>query len=177
MMDTSEAIFTRRSVRQFTGQPIPAEVLSQVLQAGAAAPSGGNLQARNFILVQTGQNLAGLRSLAPGIIGEPQAIIVICLDNRRAAQLGGSGSERHAWMDVGIAVQNILLAAHSQGLGACPIGSFHREAVAAYLDVPAGAQPVLLVALGYAAKPPASPGRRPLAEVCFSEKWEGVYEQ
>jgi nitroreductase len=175
-METSEAIFTRRSVRHFTGQPIPGEILNQILQAGAAAPSGGNLQARNFILVRLPQNLAGLRSLAPGIIGEPQAIIAICLDNRRATELGGSGSERHAWMDVGIAVQNILLAAHSQGLGACPIGSFHREAVSTYLDVPSAAQPVLLVALGYAVKPPASPGRRPLTEVCFSEKWGCPYE-
>lgn len=177
IMETIEAIFTRRSIRHFTTQPLPAELLSQILQAGAAAPSGGNLQARNFILVQSGAHLAGLRSLAPGIIGEPQAIIVICLDNRRATQMGGSSSERHAWMDVGIATQNILLAAHSLGIGACPIGSFHREAVSSYLEIPAGAQPVLLVALGYAVKMPTSPGRRPLAEVGFSEKWGHAYEE
>lgn len=175
-METLEAIFTRRSVRRFTDQPLADELLSQIVQAGAAAPSGGNLQARNFILVRSKPHLASLQSLAPGIIGSPQAIIVTCLDNRRATQLGGSGSERHAWMDVGIAIQNMLLAAHSLGIGACPIGSFHREAVANYLEIPNGVQPVLLVALGYAVQAPTSPGRRPMSEVCFSEKWGQPYE-
>jgi nitroreductase len=57
------------------------------------------------------------------------------------------------------------------GLGACPVGSFHRKAVALFLDLPPHVQLVLLIALGYPQAKPPSRGRRPLGEVCFAERW------
>lgn len=174
-METLEAIFTRRSMRAFTSEPVPDELLRQVLQAGAASASGGNVQAWGFVLVRSAERLAALRSLAPGIIGQPTAVIAICLDSERAARLGGVGGERLAWLDIGLATQNLLLAAHDLGLGACPIGSLHRQGVAAFLDLPPGVQPVLLMALGYPQIKPTSPGRRPLSEVCFLEEWGMPY--
>lgn len=175
-METLEAIFTRRSIRAFTEEPVPEELLRQVLQAGAASASGGNVQAWGFVLVRTPMRLAGLRSLAPGIIGQPTAVIAVCIDVARAARLGGVGNERMAWLDIGLATQNMLLAAHSLGLGACPIGSFHREAVAVFLGLPSGVQTVLLLALGHPKIRPQSPGRRPLSEVCFAEEWSKPLE-
>ena len=174
-METLEAIFTRRSVRSFTSQRIEGELLQQVVQAGAASPSGGNLQAWGFVVVQGVGRLKALHSLAPGIIGEPVAVIVICLDTARASRLGGKGSQETSWIDAGLALENMLLAAHSLGLGACPIGSFHRQSLALFLEMPAGVQPILLLALGYPQVKPTSPGRRPLSEVVFSEKWGALY--
>lgn len=170
-METLDAILTRRSVRAFTTEPVPAELLRQVLQAGAASASGGNVQPWGFVLVRSPERLASLRSLAPGIIGQPTAVVAICLDVERATRVGGAGGERMAWLDIGLATQNLLLAAHSLGLGACPIGSFHREGVVSFLDLPPGVQPVLLMALGYPEIKPTPPGRRPLSEVCFLEEW------
>ncbi len=175
-METLDAILTRRSVRAFTTKPVPDELLHQVLQAGAASASGGNVQPWGFVLVRSAERLAGLRSLAPGIIGQPTAVVAICLDVERATRVGGAGGERMAWLDIGLATQNLLLAAHSLGLGACPIGSFHREGVATFLDLPAGVQPVLLMALGYPEIKPTPSGRRPLSEVCFLEEWGRPYE-
>jgi nitroreductase len=175
-MDTLEAILTRRSVRAFTSEPVPEEMVRQVLQAGAAAPSGGNVQAWGFVLVRSPERLAGLRSLAPGIIGEPAVVIAVCLDGGRAARLGGAGGERLAWLDIGLAIENLLLAVHSLGLGACPVGSFHRQAVAAFLGLPPEVQLVVLLALGYPRIKPTPPGRRPLPEVCFLEEWNTPYE-
>jgi nitroreductase len=176
MMDVLEAIFTRRSVRAFTNQPLEAEALRQVLQAGMAAPSGGNLQAWGFVVVQSPKRLAGLRSLAPGIIGEPAAVIAICLDEERARRLGGTGSEHLARLDIGLATQNMLLAAHALGWGACPIGSFHPQAVSLFLGLPEGVQPILLLALGVPKVKPTPPGRRPPAEIIFTERWGQPYE-
>jgi nitroreductase len=170
-MDVLEAIHTRRSVRRFTPEPVPEPLLEQVLQAGAASASGGNVQPWAFVLVRSPQRLAGLRALAPGIIGQPAAVIAICYDAERAARLGGRGSGEMARLDIGLATQNMLLAAHGLGLGACPIGSFHPQGVAIFLDLPAGVEPILLIALGYPAVRPQPPGRRRLAEVCFSEVW------
>lgn len=175
-METLEAIFSRRSVRAFTDEPVPNELLYQVLKAGAASASGGNVQAWGFVLVRRAERLAALRSLAPGIIGQPTAVIVICLDQERARRLGGAGSEQFMWLDIGLATQNLLLASHALGLGACPVGSFHRRAVATFLDLPPEAHPVLLMVLGYPAIKPTPPGRRSLSEVCFDEEWGTPYE-
>jgi nitroreductase len=175
-METLEAIFTRRSIRAFTRDPVPDELLGQVLRAGASSASGGNVQAWGFVLVRGPERLAALRSLAPGIIGQPTAAIAICLDRERAQRLGGSGGEQLMWLDIGLATQNLLLAAHDVGLGACPIGSFHQRGVAAFLDLPAEVHPVLLLAVGYPATRPSPPGRRPLSEVCFAEEWGNPYE-
>lgn len=176
-MEVLEAIFTRRSVRAFSEQPLEAGALRQVLQAGMAAPSGGNLQAWGFVVVQSPRRLEGLRALAPGIIGKPSAVIAICLDEGRARRLGGSGSESMARLDIGLATQNMLLAAHALGLGACPIGSFHPQAVALFLGLPEGVQPILLLALGYPKVKPTSPGRRPPAEILFAERWGEPYDR
>jgi len=170
-METLEAIHSRRSVRAFTEEPIPEELLRQALQAAAAAASGGNVQPWGFVLVRDPQRLQGLRALAPGIIGQPTALVAICLDAQRAERLGGALGPRLAWIDIGLATQNLLLAAHDLGLGACPIGSFHQQAVAVFLDLPPHVRPVLLIALGHPQAKPPSPGRRPLAEVCFAERW------
>jgi nitroreductase len=170
-METLEAIHTRHSVRAFTEEPVPEELLHQVLKAAAASASGGNVQPWGFVLVRDSQRLQALQALAPGIIGEPTAVVAICLDMQRAEQLGGAMGPKLAWMDIGLATQNVLLAAHDLGLGACPIGSFHRQAVALFLDLPSHVRPVLLIALGYPQAEPPSPGRRPLAEVCFAERW------
>jgi len=175
-METLDAIFTRRSVRAFTAELVSDEVLHQVLGAGAASASGGNVQPWGFVLVRSAERLAGLRSLAPGIIGQPAAAIAICLDIERATRLGGTRDQSMAWLNVGLATQNLLLAAHSLGLGACPIGSFYCAAVATFLGLPADVRPVLLMALGHPAIKPTPPGRRPLAEVCFAEKWGTPYE-
>jgi nitroreductase len=174
-METLEAVFTRRSIREFSQKVIEADLLKQVLQAGAAAPSAGNLQAWGFVVIRSPERLEGLRSLAPGIIGKPAAVVAICIDAGRA-DLQGGGMSSGIWIDVGIALQNMLLAAHSLGLGACPIGSFHHQAVATYLGLPEGVQPALLLALGYPKRKPTSPGRRPLADVLFNEHWGVPYE-
>jgi nitroreductase len=174
-MDALEAIFTRRSVRDFSPAAVPDELLRQVLAAAAASASGGNVQPWGFVLVRSTGRLAGLRSLAPGIIGRPAAVVALCLDHERSARLGGTDGEQIDWINIGLATQNLLLAAHSLGLGACPIGSFHVQAVTAYLGLPAGVEPVLLVALGFPVSPPAPPGRRPLGEVCFEEEWGTSY--
>lgn len=175
-METLQAIHSRRSVRAFTDQPIPEDLLREVLHAAAGAPSGGNVQPWGFVVLRDPHRLKALRSLAPGIIGLPAAVVAICLDVERAERLGGALGPRLAWIDIGLATQNLLLAAHDLGLGACPVGSFHRAAVALFLDLPASVQPVLLIALGYPRVKPAFPGRRPLTEVCFAEQWGSPYE-
>jgi nitroreductase len=175
-METLEAIHSRRSVRAFTAEPIQEAQLRQVLRAATSAASAGNVQPWGFVLVRDPRRLQAVRALAPGVIGQPAALVVICLDSQRAERLGGALGPRLAWIDIGLATQNLLLAAHAQELGACPIASFHRQAVAHFLDIPSHIQPVLLIALGHPLAKPSHPGRRPPAEVSFAEQWGAPYE-
>lgn len=170
-METLEAIHSRRSVRAFTEEPVPEETLRQVLQAGVSAPSGGNVQPWGVVVIRDDRRLRAMRALAPGIIGQPAVLIVVGLDAERAKSLGGDLGLQLAWIDVGLTLQNMLLAARDLGLGACPVGSFHRQGVAMFLGLPPHIQPVLLLALGYPRLKPHSRGRRPLPEVCFAETW------
>jgi nitroreductase len=176
-METLEAIHSRRSVRAFTPEPVPHDLLRQVMEAGVASASGGNVQPWGFVLVTRPERLAGLRALAPGIIGQPTAVLAVCLDRGRAVRLGGPGGEEMARLDIGLATQSLLLAAHALDLGACPIGSFHEGAVATYLALPSDVKPVLLLALGFPVARPAPTGRRPLPEICFDETWGKPYGQ
>lgn len=174
-MDTMQTIFSRRSVRDFRRERIPDDLVHQILEAATASPSGGNVQAWGFVLIRAPERVAALRSLAPGIIGEPDIVVAVCLDADRATRLGGSGGEQTAWLSLGMAIENILLAAHALGVGACPVGSFHAGAVSSFLELPDHIQLILLVTLGYSRNEPPSPGRRSISDVCFAEKWGETY--
>ena len=67
-------------------------------------------------------------------------------------------------------MQNLLLAAHNQGLGACAIGSFHPASLSSIVSLPTHLELKLLVALGHPVSQPAAPALRPLSEVCYFEE-------
>jgi nitroreductase len=170
MMKTMEAIFTRRSVRSFTPDPVSDEDLQTIIQAAAAAPSGGNAQRRLFVSVRQPRRIAALRALAPGIIGMPPAVLILCLDRRGSPS--GIALSPSLYYDIGAALQNVLLTAHDSGLGACPVGSFHPKGVAALLDLPEGVEPYLLLALGKPKFTPPPPHKRSLDEIFYQERFE-----
>ena len=171
-MHTLDTIFTRRSVRAFTGEAIPEEMLDTLIRAAAAAPTASNVQPWAFLTLRDPRRVEALRALSPGIIGRPAAVVVMCLDRRRR-QLTSEGTfDEMAWIDLGAALENLLLAAHDLGYGGCPIGSFHKPGVSSFLHLREHLEPVLLVALGRPRVAPKAPTKRPLEEVYFKETYE-----
>jgi len=173
-VDTLEAILTRRSVRAFTSDPVGDEEMGTLIQAAAAAPSGGNAQARLFLSVRRPQRIAALRSLAPGIIGFPPAVIVLCLDRNSLPPIEAVSPS--LYYDIGTSLENILLAAHALGLGACPVASFHAKGLSLFLNLPENVEPCLLVLVGRPHFTPSAPPKRSLAEIYFQEFYEGRRE-
>ena len=173
-MQTIEAILTRRSIRGFTRDQLSDDQLEQIIQAGAAAPSGGNAQKRIFITVRQPQRIAALRALAPGIIGLPPAVVVLCVDRRENDTKGALSPS--LYYDIGAALQNILLAAHDSSLGACPVGSFHARGLALFLNLPEGVEPCLLVVVGKPKTVPSAPPKRSLDAIYFQEGYEVPHE-
>ena len=107
-MDALEAIRTRRSIRNFTGDPIPRQDLEALIDAARLAPSGHNEQPWDFIVV-TDRAMIDQLKIAAGWMEKAGAIIAVVLDP----------SSRWWLEDGSAAIQNILLAAHALGYGAC----------------------------------------------------------
>jgi nitroreductase len=168
-LETLEAIFSRRSVRAFLPEVVSKAQIETIIQAGAAAPSGSNAQRRIFLALRQPQRIAALRALAPGMIGLPPLVIVLCLD-RRGLSLGEAQSPS-LYMDIGATLQNILLAAHDAGLGACPVASFHPGGVSTFLGLPEGVEACLMVVLGKPISLPGAPPKRRLNEIYFQEEY------
>ncbi len=169
-MELLDALLTRRSVRRWTVEPIGDEQLRGLAEAAARAPSGGNSQPWTFVIVREQGRLRRLRAAAPGISGVPAALIMICLDTLRTGQEPSRTEYEMDLFSLGAALQNLLLTAHGQGLGACTIGSFHIPSVRSILSLPQHLEPKLLVALGHPVSQPDPPSLRPLNEVCFFEE-------
>ena len=165
-MEVLEAIRTRRSIRSFKAKPIPDEKAMKILEAARWAPSGGNKQPWTFVYVKDPEVLRMVKNCSPGFYGEAAAAIVIGIKGR---------PRETALLDVGFAAENICLAAHSLGIGSCPIASFTKEAIRMILNAPEDWEPVLIISLGYPDEIPKPPPRKPLSELVylnfFGRKW------
>ncbi|HOX25532.1 MAG TPA: nitroreductase family protein [Candidatus Krumholzibacteria bacterium] len=151
-MDALAAIFTRRSIRHYTAEPIRDELVETLLRAGMAAPSAGNQQAWEFMVVDDRRVLDAIPEIHPyaQMCREAPLCLAVCADLSR---------ERYAgfWVqDCSATTQNILLAAHSLGLGAVWLGIMpggdRARRVAQLLGLPAGVEPLSLVAVGHPAE-------------------------
>ena len=153
-MDTLEAIFTRRSVRDFKADPVSKEDTHDLLKAGMQAPSAKNEQPWHFIVIDDPQVLHAIPEFHPYskmLMDAPLAILV-CSDRKLE-------TKRASWLqDCSAATENILLAAHAKGLGAVWLGIFPDServfGMQALLSMPKDIRPVSLVAVGYPASQP-----------------------
>lgn len=171
-MDLSGALRTRRSVRAFRGNPIPDELLCELVRLANAAPSAGNLQSRDFVIVRDPQQKRGLAEAADqAFIAEAPAVLVVCTDASRVTKYGKRGRDLYMIQDAAAATENFLLAAHERGLGTVWIGAFDEEAVRRTLGLPPHVRPVSLVPVGRPAEIPEDRGRLPLAEILHWDRW------
>jgi nitroreductase len=160
-MELCDAIRGRRSIRRFAGVPLDRTVLRRIVEAATWAPSGGNAQTWRFVIVTEPVRIAKLRTVSPGLIGVPGAVVAICQDLAEARAKGSTlGETLLAPADAAMATQNLLLAAYAEGLGTCTIASFHRKAVGRLLQLPDAVEAILLVSVGAPDETPAPPARK-----------------
>jgi len=151
-MDILEAIHSRRSIRKYTDQPVSEEQIRILLAAAMAAPSAGNQQPWQFVVVRDKTTLAEVARLHPYVSMAPKAAvgILVCGDTR---------AEKYAgyWViDCSAAVQNLLLAAHGLGLGAVWTGIHPMqervESFARLFGTPAGVIAHSFIPIGHPAE-------------------------
>jgi len=158
-MDAFETILTRRSIRKYEKKSISKDVLQNLLKAGSSAPSAGNQQPWHFIIIDDRTILNVIHTFHPSakMLMEADKAILVCGDLHLEKFKG-------YWMiDCAAATENILLAAHSFGLGACWLGIFPREGRMAgmrkLLHLPTNIIPFALIALGHPAEKKSSEER------------------
>jgi len=200
MSNLFDVIRERRSVRKYQARPVPQEVIEEALAAACWAPSAHNAQPWRFIVLA---DASVKRELAEamaeswaadmakdGKVIEPEkrkvrverfatapVLILACLTMdgmRKFPDERRQNSERDlAMQSLGAALQNLLLAAHAKGLGACWFcaPAFCKETVRKVLKIPEEVEPEALIAMGYPAEKPPVPPRKLLGDYCFKDKW------
>lgn len=173
-MDLYSTIKTRRSVRSFKEEEVSQEVLEKILKAGIWAPSAGNQQSWEFIVVKDESNQEELvrGALGQNFIAEAPVVIVVGANKKRSAQrYGERGKKLYCLLDAAAAIQNMLLTAHALGLGSCWIGAFRNEEVKEVVRFPEYVRPVAIIPIGKPAESPSIPSRYPLDQVVHEEQY------
>jgi len=168
MWDFFQTVRHRHSVRRYQADvDIEPEALHGVLEMALAGPSAGDLQAYHLVVVRDETVRAKLTELCgEDFLTEAPVNMVVCADPERSAErFGERGRSLFAVQDATIAATFIQLAAVGEGLGSAWAGGFDEVAVRDTLDLPAGLQPVAILALGYPAEIPEPTPRRKLKDV------------
>ena len=155
-MSLLDLIFGRRSIRRYRSEPIPDDVLKNILEAGRLAPSADNAQPWHFVVITEPEIKEKLsRGRWNRFIKDSAATIVGC----------GYAANEWSTIDVTIALENMVIAAEAQGVGSCWIGDFEEEEVKELLGIPDNLKVVGLVSFGYPAEKPNPPSKKSLEAI------------
>jgi len=158
-MDSLKCIFTRRSIRKYTTKDIDLDSLKTIIEAGMYAPSARNQQAWHFLLIKNKTLLKKLSEIHPHgkMLENANAAILVCYDTNIEFSKG------YGAVDCSAATQNILLAAHSMGIGSVWLGVYPRQErmkdISLMFNLPENINPFSLISIGYSAEIISQPER------------------
>jgi nitroreductase len=172
-MDALECIATRRTIRKFLDIPVEFEKVGNVLDAGRYAPSAGNLQDWKFILVTDDKMRQEVAKacVEQFWLATAPVIIIVCTEPERTKRFYGKSGEKYSIQNGAAVVQNMLLAAHAEGLGSCWVGAFEDEAIKRLFNIPDDVLVQAIVPLGYPDEKVPMPLRYTLENVTYIEAW------
>ena len=165
-MDALESIRTRRSIRRYRRNPVPEDMVVKILEAGRWAPSASNSQPWNFIVLndeEVRRSVASVTKYGRFLADAPIGVAVV-IDPKASTRPVEDGA---------IATQNMLLAAHALGLGACWIGSYgsaHEERAKEILSIPREKRLLSIISIGFPAESPKKT-RKGLEEITFTDRY------
>ena len=172
-MEVMDAIRTRRSIRAYQDTPLTREQLLRFLEAVQLAPSWKDKQCWRVMVITDRETLLGL---APLLRNNPDrqvyetapCFVLFFAD----PALSGNRDEKPYYMtDIGIAMENAVLAATELGLGTCWVGAFTEGPIKEYLGVPENLRLVALTPLGVPAEAPEARPRMELSDFVCLNRW------
>lgn len=169
-MDAMEAILSRRSIRRYTKDPVPDEIIRELLEAAMSAPSAGNEQPWHFVVIKDRKILDEIPKFHPysAMLREAPLAILICGDESLQKYKG-------YWVqDCSAATENLLIAVHAKGLGGVWLGVYPVEeriiGLRKLLGIPDNVIPFSLVSIGYPAEQKPRANRYDQSRVHY-DKW------
>ena len=171
-MEFSELIHKRYSVRAYKPDPVPDELLAQVLEAGRLAPTAANRQPFRIIVIHTAGREEELRRVYHrGWFTKAPLVLCVCAVRREAWVRGMFDGKSYADVDAAIVMDHLVLAAADLGLGTCWVAAFDPAAAREVLGLPDGVEAVAFTPLGVPADQPPPKERKPKAELVRYERW------
>lgn len=159
-MSLLDAIMARRSIRKYRVEAVPEQTLERILEAGRYAPSADNEQPWHFIVVTDRKMKEELSKRRwSGFIRDSAFTVVGC------AYTGEAYSRKWSTIDTTIALENMVIAAWSLGVGSCWVGDFEEAKVKRMLHVPEDWRIVSLISFGYPDETPSRTPRKTLREI------------
>jgi nitroreductase len=151
-MELTEAINTRRSIRRFSSEPVSEETIKELLHAAMQAPSARNEQPWHFVVITERKTLDAIAEGHPHakMLHEAPVAVAVC------GELSSDTNRRYWMLDCACATQNLLLSAHTQGLGGVWVAVYPREErimlLSELLGLPSHVVPLNVIPLGYPAE-------------------------
>ncbi len=173
-MEFQEVVKKRRSIRKFKEKSIPEKEIKEIIEIGHLAPSAGNLQARDFIVVSDEDGKRKLSDNAYGqeFISVVPWVIVVCANKERSGRkYGGRGRNLYSIQDATAAVENMLLAIVDKGYASVWVGAFDESKVSEQLNIPENVRPVAIIPVGYPDGSPNKPNKMKSQEITHYERW------
>jgi nitroreductase len=172
-MDFFEVLKQRHSIRAFEDRAVEPDKLQQILEAANAAPSAGNLQAFEIVVVTDPalkQELSKSALNQPALTRAPLDLVFLQDPPRSAATYGSRGTQLYAIQDAAIACAHAQLTITALGLASVWVGAFYPDVIRRLIEAPEHLEPVAILAVGYAAEASEQTGRRPLSELVSWER-------
>jgi coenzyme F420-0:L-glutamate ligase / coenzyme F420-1:gamma-L-glutamate ligase len=200
MSPVPEELRSRRSIRKYQQKPVSKQIITEILEAAGWAPSAHNAQPWRFIVLTETFGKRNLSTVMAEAWAEDAAkdgqridkatmsakverfatapvLILACFTmdgmHEKPDQKRQNVERDLALESLGAAIQNLLLTAHTNGLGACWFcaPAFCKERVRKILNIPPEVDPSALIAIGYPDEKPTAPHRKLLDEFCFMDMW------
>ncbi|MBI5817534.1 MAG: nitroreductase family protein [Verrucomicrobia bacterium] len=172
-MDIFKVIKDRHSVRAYERREVEEEKLQRILEAANAAPSAGNRQAYEIVLVRDAERKQRLVKAAwdqTFIAEAPVVLVFLAAPDRNRERYADRGAKLYCVQDATIACAYAELAATALGLSCCWVGAYEDAAVAAAVGATGALRPVAVLPMGYAAEQPSARPRRELKDLVHQER-------
>ncbi|MBW2984289.1 nitroreductase family protein [Candidatus Woesearchaeota archaeon] len=173
-MDALECIVTRRSIRKYKDKPVPWDMVATILDAGRLAPSSGNVQSWKFIIVRDESQRKAIAEAClqqHWMVQAPVHFAIIAMPEKVKRYYGVRGERMYAIQNCAAAAENMLLAAHALGLGACWVSAFDEDMLHRALGLPEEVIPQAVITVGWADEQPEQPPKDRAFAKFFLDRW------
>ena len=177
-MEFADVVTARNSVRGYSDKPVEEEKLAKILEAARLAPSWANKQCCHYVVVKDKGMILKLSSIFNSWLKQAPVVVIACADPYDSGSHDGMD---YYLVDVGISMQQLILAATDLGLGTCWIGAFTESKVKKVLGIPENVKVVALTPVGYSTEESVSAKvvekfieshkRKPFEELVHHDKW------